>query len=178
MAIRSVRLLLLSIALVSLASTVAAAYDAVAGLKKIETALKAKNYQSYITLMKTSKFNNTLVTILPKYKVTLLVGQTKAFGKLSNWEAIKKNAHTGFQIAAFNMLGDLHTKKAMTGYAVGKTFGTGDYNYLQTKLKSAGKKIMIGTSTSNGSIVDWTVYMDAQVIIHGVDTVIMPPKFK
>ncbi|CAI5478535.1 unnamed protein product [Closterium sp. Yama58-4] len=173
----AIRLLLLTIALVSLAST-AAAYDAAAGLKAIEAALKTKNYQSAITLMKTSKFNDTLLTILPKYKVTLLVGQTKAFGKLSNWAAIKKNAHTGFQIAAFNMLGDLHTKKAMQGYPVGKTFGTGDYNYLQTKLKSAGKKIMIGTSTSNGSIVDWTLYMDAQVIIHGVDTVIMPPKFK
>ncbi|CAI5486992.1 unnamed protein product [Closterium sp. Naga37s-1] len=178
MAIRSVRLLLLTVALVSLASTAAAAYNAVAGLKAIETALKNKNYQSAVTLMKTSNFNATLVTILPKYKVTLLVGQTKAFGKLSNWASIKKNAKTGFQIAAFNMLGDLHTKKSMLGYAVGKTFGTGDYNYLQTKLKSAGKKIMLGTSTSNGSIVDWTLYMDAQVIIHGVDTVIMPPKFK
>ncbi|CAI7794674.1 unnamed protein product [Closterium sp. NIES-53] len=178
MAIRSVRLLLLTVALVSLASTAAAAYNAVAGLKAIETALKNKNYQSAVTLMKTSQFNNTLVTILPKYKVTLLVGQTKAFGKLSNWASIKKNAHTGFQIAAFNMLGDIHTKKAMQGYPVGKTFSTGDYNYLQTKLKSAGKNIMLGTSTSSGSIVDWTLYMDAQVIIHGVDTVIMPPKFK
>ncbi|GJP50717.1 hypothetical protein CLOM_g11474, partial [Closterium sp. NIES-68] len=146
-------------------------------LAAIKTALKQKNYNSYITLMESSKFNDTLLTILPKYQVTLLVGQTKAFAKLKNWESIKKTARTGFQIAAFNMLGSLHTKKAMAGYPMGKTFSTGDYTYLQTKLKSK-KGFALGTTASNGSIVEWTVYMDAQVIVHGVDTVIMPPKFK
>ncbi|CAI5531820.1 unnamed protein product [Closterium sp. Naga37s-1] len=167
---------LLLVAVVSLlyVTQVASAYT---GYQQLVAKLTKKGYSTSLAAWQTSGLNNTLKEWLPKSQMTILVPRNSAFDKLTGsfqYSKLKKNPSALLQVMSFHVWKQRFYQSTLGPLAVGTQFGTLDYKFVMRKTGAATYNKL--GATGGLKIVEPDLYADRQVIVHGVDTVIIPPK--
>ncbi|GJP35766.1 hypothetical protein CLOM_g20293 [Closterium sp. NIES-68] len=155
---------------------IASAYT---GYEQMTGKLKKKNYSVALAAWEISGLNNTLRQYLPSSQMTVLVPSNSAFGKLKGslqYTKIRKNPKLLLQIVSYHVLKKRFFNADFQTLPVKTQFSTIDYKY--TLAKSGDKPATFNKPGAGGGlkIVDPAIYVDKQVVVHGVDTVVIPPK--
>ncbi|CAI5471506.1 unnamed protein product [Closterium sp. Yama58-4] len=155
---------------------VASAYT---GYQQMVAKLKKKGYSTSLAAWETSGLNNTLKKFLPTSQLTVLVPRNSAFGKLTGsfqYSKLKKNPKALLQVMSFHVWKQRFYESTLGTLAVGTQFGTLDYKYVMRKTGAKPQTFNKLGATGGLKIIDPDLYADRQVIVHGIDTVIIPPK--
>ncbi|CAI7787456.1 unnamed protein product [Closterium sp. NIES-53] len=169
---------LLLVAVVSLlcVTQVASAYT---GYQQLVAKLTRKKYTTALAAWQTSGLNNTLKQFLPTSKLTVFVPRNSAFDKLTGsfqYSKLKKNKVALLQVMAFHVLEQRFYDSTLEALKVGTQFATLDYKFVMVKSGTKPARFAKLGATGGLQIVQPDLYVDPQVIVHGVDTVIIPPK--
>ncbi|CAI7899967.1 unnamed protein product [Closterium sp. NIES-53] len=130
-------------------------------------------------LLPRNSLNNTLKQFLPTSKLTVFVPRNSAFDKLTGsfqYSKLKKNKVALLQVMAFHVLEQRFYDSTLEALKVGTQFATLDYKFVMVKSGTKPARFAKLGATGGLQIVQPDLYVDPQVIVHGVDTVIIPPK--
>ncbi|CAI5457860.1 unnamed protein product [Closterium sp. Yama58-4] len=171
-------LLLVLVAAVSVLCLVQVA-SAYTGYQQMIAKLKTKGYSTALAAWQTSGLNNTLKQWLPTSQMTILVPRNSAFSKLTGsyqYSKLKKNPKALLQVMAFHVWKQRFSSSTLEAIKVGTQFGTLDYKYVMRKSGTKPARFTKLGASGGAKIIAADLYVDPQVIVHGVDTVIIPPK--
>ncbi|CAI6012894.1 unnamed protein product [Closterium sp. NIES-65] len=169
---------LLLFAVVSL-QCVAQVTPAYTGYQQLVAKLTKKKYTTALAAWQMSGLNNTLKKYLPTAKMTVFVPRNSAFDKLTgsfHYSKLKKNRPALLQVMSFHVLKQRFYDSTLQALKVGTQFGTLDYKFVMVKAGTKPARFTKLGATGGLQIVEPDLYVDPQVIVHGVDTVIIPPK--
>ncbi|CAI5457861.1 unnamed protein product [Closterium sp. Yama58-4] len=173
----TIRLLVAVVSLLCV-TQVALAYT---GYQQLVAKLTKLKYSTAIAAWETSGLNNTLQEWLPKSQMTIFVPRNSAFDKLTGsfqYSRLKKNPKALLQVMSYHVLSQRFYKSAIDALKVGTRFGTLDYKFVMVKSADKPSKFTKPGASGGLQIVVPDLYVDPQVIVHGVDTVIIPPAIK
>ncbi|CAI6001734.1 unnamed protein product [Closterium sp. NIES-64] len=155
---------------------VASAYT---GYQQMVAKLKKRGYSTALAAWQTSGLNNTLKQFLPTSKMTVLVPRNSAFSKLTGsfqYSKLKKNPKALLQVMAYHVFKQRFSNTTLQAVKVGTQFATLDYKYVMLKTGTKPARFTKKGAAGGAKIIAGDLYVDPQVIVHGVDTVIIPPK--
>ncbi|GJP52269.1 hypothetical protein CLOM_g11399 [Closterium sp. NIES-68] len=153
-------------------------YDAEAAYATMAARLREKGLTLFVSNMERSLFNTTLSFLLSRMRLTLLAPINSAFTSLPpvTRRYLTHRASVMHRVLAFHMLGRKISAAQLAGMPAGSLFTTG---FEEMELERVeGEGIVLGKPTlgAQGSVrvVLPDLYSDAQMVVHGVDGVMVP----
>ncbi|GJP35767.1 hypothetical protein CLOM_g20294 [Closterium sp. NIES-68] len=170
--------LILAVVSVLFLAQVASAYT---GYQQMIAKLKTKGYSTALAAWQVSGLNNTFKQYLPTSKLTVFAPRNSAFSKLTGsfqYSKLKKNPKALLQIMSYHVLKQRFYNSTLQKLPVKTQFATLDYKYVLVKTRTKPAAFAKPGATGGLKIIAPDLYVDPQVIVHGVDTVVIPPKIK
>ncbi|CAI5475284.1 unnamed protein product [Closterium sp. Yama58-4] len=160
-------LFLLAVLLLSAVVAAHAQYSASGALKNIEYKLGCQGMSTSLQYMRGCGFNISLLKSLPTTKTTLLVPVNTAWGKLSSTVLayLNKNPTKMWQVFAYHLLAGRYSAQELAAIP---------YSTQVVRLPTVVAQFGRPGSSSGASVKLSNVYVDIQVAVHGVDSVIVP----
>ncbi|GJP62169.1 hypothetical protein CLOP_g19261 [Closterium sp. NIES-67] len=160
---------------------VAQAASAYTGYQQMVAKLKTRGFSTTLAAWKTSGLNNTLKEILPTSKMTIFAPINSAFNKLTGsfqYSELKKNPKALLQVMAYHVSKQRFYDSTLQALPVKTQLATIDYKFVLVKTRTKPASFSKPGAVGGLKIVAPDLYVDPQVIVHGVDTVVIPPKIQ